>query len=207
MHLRGHRRGYDYYSCQRRCSAGHCPAPTFIAATRLEMCVEDVVLDLLSRRRRPPDTAVHAAEDTGKVAQCRPAAYRDSDRVLATLGDDAYAAGLAARVQRVRDAALALADARGRRAQHDLPSTAAIEADWPAMDVAERREIIRRVIDCVFVQPGQRRYDERIWICPTGTAPKNLPGRATKQPPLRLRAAPGLDLSRRLRPPPPALEP
>jgi Recombinase len=27
MHLRGHRRGYEYHSCQRRCSAGHCVGP------------------------------------------------------------------------------------------------------------------------------------------------------------------------------------
>jgi hypothetical protein len=185
MHLRGNRRGYDYYSCQGRCSAGRCPAPAFMSATRLEMCVEDVVHDLLARRRKPPDMAVRAAEERVQIAQRRLAAYRDSDRVLAALGDEAYAAGLAARVRRVRTASLALADARTRRGLHELPAAAVIEANWPGMDVAERREIIRRVIDCVFVAPGQRRYDERIWVCPTGTAPKNLPGRGTKQPPLR----------------------
>jgi hypothetical protein len=190
MHLRGHRRGYEYHSCQRRCSAGHCPAPTFIAATRLEMCVEDVVLDLLSRRRRPPDSAVHAAEDTGKVAQRRPAAYRDSDRVLATLGDDAYAAGLAARVQRVREASLTLADERTRRDLHEPPATAAIESAWPAMDVAQRREIIRRVIDCVFVQPGQSRPPARPRPPRLGRGPARRPAQPVKLDLPRPRAAP-----------------
>jgi Recombinase zinc beta ribbon domain len=180
MHLRGHRRGYEYHSCQRRCSAGHCPAPTFIAATRLEMRVEDVVLDLLSRRRRPPDSAVHAAEDTGKVAQRRPAAYRDSDRVLATLGDDAYAAGLAARVQRVREASLTLADERTRRGLHEPPATAAIESAWPAMDIAERREIIRRVIDRVFVQPGQSLPPARPRPPRLGRGPARRPAQPVK---------------------------
>jgi hypothetical protein len=185
MHLRGNRRGYDYYSCQRHSAAGDCPGPTFISGTALEMCVEDVVLDVLSRRRTRPEAAVRAAEEKVKVAQRRLAAYRDSDRVLVTLGDDAYAAGLAVRVQRVRKASLMLADARTRRGLHDLPAAATLEAEWPTMDVAQRREIIGSVIDCIFVQQGQRRLDERIWVCPTGTAPKDLPGRGIPHAKLR----------------------
>jgi hypothetical protein len=141
------------------------------------MCVEDVVLDLLSRRRRPPSTQ---PKTPVKVAQCRPAAYRDSDRVLATLGDDAYAAGLAARVQRVREASLTLADERTRRGLHEPPATAAIESAWPAMDIAERREIIRRVIDRVFVQPGQSLPPARPRPPRLGRGPARRPAQPVK---------------------------
>jgi hypothetical protein len=39
------------------------------------------------------------------------------------------------------------------------------------MGLAARREVIRRVVDCVYVGPGRFGYDDRVWVCPTGTAP------------------------------------
>jgi hypothetical protein len=168
------------YVCCRITAAGICPAPAQMSAVPLEICVEDVVLDLLSRRRRAPRAALHQAENGVRDAQAALAQYRDSDRILGVLGDRAYADGLAVRVQRVRDAALELASARTRIAAHELPPASQLEADWPDMDLQARREIIVQVIDCVFVLPGKRNYDERIWVCPVGTEPRGLPRRGER---------------------------
>jgi hypothetical protein len=92
--------------------------------------------------------------------------------------------GLAVRVQRLRDTGLDLASARTRLAAHQLPPASQLEADWPEMDVQARREILMKAIDCVFVLPGKRNYDERIWVCPLGTEPRGLPyrGQRTSRP-------------------------
>jgi hypothetical protein len=155
-----------------------------MSAVPLEICVEDVVLDLLSRRRRAPRGALDQAEKAVRDAQGALAQYRDSDRILGVLGDRAYADGLAVRVQRLRDTGLDLASARTRLAAHQLPPASQLEADWPEMDVQARREILMKVIDCVFVLPGKRNYDERIWACPLGTEPRGLPyrGQRTSRP-------------------------
>jgi hypothetical protein len=39
------------------------------------------------------------------------------------------------------------------------------------MDVAHRREVIAKVVDYVFVKPGRFALEQRVWICPAGTAP------------------------------------
>jgi hypothetical protein len=174
-----------YYGCTRYFAAGNCPGPAYIAHLPLEVCVEDVVLDLLARRRRPPDTAVGVAEDRVMRAQRALARYRDSDRVLDALGERQFEEGLVARSERLRQATLDLLSARTRRGLHDLPSATVLEAQWPQLDITARRALIGRVIDCVFVQPGKRNFDARIWVCPTGTEPRGLPRPGDKHSTLR----------------------
>jgi hypothetical protein len=43
------------------------------------------------------------------------------------------------------------------------------------MTMSERRKTLARVLDCVFVSPGRLPVKDRVTICPTGTAPANLP--------------------------------
>jgi DNA invertase Pin-like site-specific DNA recombinase len=172
----GRRHDYRLYRCHGHSASGPCPRPASTAATRLEAYVTDATFELLRRRRRPAIARLRAAEQAAADSQAALVGYRDNPRLLRVLGDDDFAAGLSARMEAVRDARLALAHERARHAQHALPTLFEIQRDWPSMALEAQRDIIRRVIDCVFVAPGQHvPIDERITICPTGTAPARLP--------------------------------
>ena len=102
--------------------------------------------------------------------------YRDNDAVASVLGEDLFRAGVVTRVKRVRTARLELADETARAGIHDLPVTSELERAWPRMGIAERRAVVRRVIDCALVAPGSKLHlDERVTICPAGTGPREVP--------------------------------
>jgi hypothetical protein len=166
------------YRCSRRSAAGRCPAPTSIDATYLEAYVEECVFELLRRRRRAPAADLACAGRAVQEASDALARYRDSDRVLDALGEDAYIAGLSARSERVREARLQLAAIRDANFIHTLPPTSEVERRWIDMDDHQRRALIAQVVDCVFVSTGQLHIEERVTVCRAGTAPR-LPRRGS----------------------------
>jgi hypothetical protein len=179
-------REVHYYACRSRHATGTCPAPANIASFRLDPCVVPLVFELLRRRRRPPRELLHDVEQRALEAQDALAHYRDSDRVLRALGERAFAQGLTRRVERAVAAQNELAVARDRLAAHSVPSYLETRQQWQALDVEERRTVIRSVIDLVFVKPNYRvPLDERIMVCPTGKAPARLPHQGAKHAPLR----------------------
>jgi site-specific DNA recombinase len=177
-------REVHYFACRRFFAMGACPEPAYIADFRLDPCVESIALGLLGRRRRPPLADVRRAEERTAAAQTALASYRDSDRVLRALGERAFAEGLAARVERLHVAQLELAAARDRLAAHELPPVADVRSRWPSMSVTERRDVIARVIDVVFVKRSGTLAD-RVMVCPAGTAPANLPRPGDRRAKLR----------------------
>ena len=158
------------YTCRGQSAAGACPTPAAITGDYLEPHVEHVVFAILARRRRRPRRACEDAEHALEQADRALTTYRDSDRVLATLGEAAFAAGLASRVAKVRAARLRLADMRDRLAVHALPAIASLDRDWPSMSLAGRRDVISRAINCVVVAPGRLNIEQRVTVCPAGTA-------------------------------------
>ena len=166
------------YRCQGHSAAGPCPAPASIGALYLEPYIEECVFDILRRRRREPAAELARAEHSLHAATAALTRYRDSDRVLDTLGEHAYVAGLAARNERVRTARLKLAAVRDAHSIHTLPPTAKLERRWSTLNDDQRREVIAQVIDCVFVRPGQLHVEERVTVCRAGTAPR-LPRRGS----------------------------
>jgi DNA invertase Pin-like site-specific DNA recombinase len=179
----GHTRGVRrfQYACRRTSAAGPCPEPASVEAHSLEALVEDVAFDLLQRRRRAPTEALRDAERRLEAREAALVRYRDSDRVLATLGETAFADGLKARHERARDARLDVAAARARLGVHALAATRGLERDWPTLTVAARNDVLAKVIDVVFVAPGRLNLDDRVLICPAGTAPTNLPQRGDRR--------------------------
>jgi DNA invertase Pin-like site-specific DNA recombinase len=163
------------YYCHGRSSGGRCPLRASLSADPLETHVQTVAFDLLRRRRRLPSARLREAERKLEAAEQALAAYRDSARLLTLLGEQSFAAGLAARNRRLIDARLELADVRIRHAVHELPPAAEVERRWPTMTLAERRELLAKIIDCVFVSPGRFRVEDRVTVCPAGTAPARLP--------------------------------
>src|SRR5690348_14753583 len=97
--------------------------------------------------------------------------YRDSDRVLGALGQDAFAAGVEDRVRRLHASRLELAATQARLAAHTFPAVPELRAQWPDLEALERRQILRGLIDCVLVAPGRLNVQHRVTICPRGTAP------------------------------------
>ena len=159
------------YRCQGHSAAGACPAPASIAALYLEPYIEERVFDLLRRRRREPTAALARAERALRQTSAALVRYRDSDRVLEALGEDAYLAGIAVRSERVRAARLRLAAVRDAHVIHTLPATVELEHRWLDFSEDQRRGLIAQVIDCVFVAAGQRHIEERVTVCRAGTAP------------------------------------
>jgi DNA invertase Pin-like site-specific DNA recombinase len=159
------------YRCQGHSAAGACPAPASIGALYLEPYVEQCVFDILRRRRRDPAAELARAEQALHAASAALIRYRDSDRVLDALGEEAYVAGTAARRERVRKARLKLAAVRDAHAIHMLPPTPELEHRWVDLDDHQRRDLIAQVIDCVFVRPGQLHIEDRLTVCRAGTAP------------------------------------
>jgi DNA invertase Pin-like site-specific DNA recombinase len=175
---RGRARGDErrLYACRGVSAAGKCPRAASMREAALDACVTEAVFELLRKRRRPAVERLRAAEDTVAGAQADLAAYRDSRRLQAVLDEATFLAGLRVRSHAVVEARLALATERSRHALHDLPRARELQRDWPTMELAARRAVIGRVIDCVFIAPGRHDPPERrITICPAGTAPAHLP--------------------------------
>lgn len=101
--------------------------------------------------------------------------YRDNDHVARMLGKEAFARGIDARRARLADANLDVADARARARLHDLPAAAVLRDTLPGMSIDERRRVVAKVIDVVFVAAGHGAAAQRVTICPAGTAPRALP--------------------------------
>ena len=159
------------YVCPRHSASGRCPAPTSIDAACLEAYLEECFFALLAHRRAEPGVDLGRAEHDLSSASVALKRYRDSDQILSTLGADAYVAGVAARDERVRRARLRLAALRDAHFIYTLPATPELERQWIGMDDQQRRTLLTKVIDCVFVRAGRERIEDRVTICRTGTAP------------------------------------
>jgi hypothetical protein len=161
------------------------PAPATITSSLLEPYLEDVFLELLDHRPSAARSTLHAAEHAAAKAEAALVAYRDNDRALAALGPERFAAGLEKRHDKLARALRALARARQRTHAPQLPPRRELEDRWPHMTVAERRDTLRHVIDCVFVRRGRNPVHERVVICRRGETPDDLPRRGDHHAPVR----------------------
>jgi DNA invertase Pin-like site-specific DNA recombinase len=181
------RREYNVYGCLKRHAGGVCPAPAYMNASKLEPFVLEAALRLLARRRRRPSAELKACEAKAALAARALVRYRDSDQIAVRLGEEAFLDGLTVRAERLRDANLAVAEARTRVAVFDLPPVAEIREAIPTMPVEKQRDLILRVIDAVFVTAGRGPASARVTICPAGTAPRSLPRPGDRGlPPVRI---------------------
>lgn len=176
---------YLQYSCHGKFAQGLCPKQAFISARHLEAVVEDIALELLHTRRRAPVAALRAAEEALEQAEQALVAYRDNSALMTTLGERRFHDGVAKRMDRVRTVALDVAALRVRCDNHELPPATETEKRWPTMSIVERREVLAKVIDCVIVSRGRWDIDQRVMVCPTGTAPASLVRRNTRFAPVR----------------------
>jgi len=142
-----------------------------IYVSTLDAFVIDGFYRLLGRRRHAPRRALAAAEVKAAEREADLPRYRDNERLLRALGEDAFAAGIETRVRRLHAARLELADARARVVSHELPTVPQLRAKWPDLDVPQQRALISQVIDCIYLASGRGFVEHRVTICPLGTAP------------------------------------
>jgi hypothetical protein len=54
---------------------------------------------------------------------------------------------------------------------YTLPATREFERQWIGMNDQQRRALLTKVVDCVFVRAGREPIEDRVTICRAGTAP------------------------------------
>jgi hypothetical protein len=138
------------------------------------------MLTLLANRRRAPLARLTRAEDSAARAAEALIRYRDNDRIIEVIGDKGYIAGLLVRHNSLADANLSVANARAQLGIHALPPAAEVRRAFPHMSIEEQRELLAKVIDCIFIGPGRGLPRVRTIICPVGTAPRPLPRQGDK---------------------------
>jgi DNA invertase Pin-like site-specific DNA recombinase len=154
-----------FYGCAGASAAGRCPSRAWISARLLEPFVEAAFFTHLRRRR--PNARLAALRRDLEKAQVAIVRYRDEPRILATLGPERFADGLAKRIEVEQhillsiDAELARNAAVGRTAEE-------WESLWPDLSVEERRDAMAEQIECVFVARGRRSVSDRVFICERG---------------------------------------
>jgi site-specific DNA recombinase len=158
------------YACRR----DDCPASAFINANVIEPHVEAAFFIVVEQTSA--STELHRLEGSVKRAHKALVAYRDDPAILATLGSEGFAEGLAVRARRERETVARLADARDARAVLEPGGRDRWERRWPELSVTERRDAIARLIDRVEVSRGSAPVSERVVVLPreTGTGPVEM---------------------------------
>jgi site-specific DNA recombinase len=166
---------YRVYLCPGAHAAGRCPTPASAAAVTLEPFVERALFERAARQPRVAEK--HAADLERRIAaeERALAAYRDSSRVLGTLGEERYAAGLEARARRLDRLRSEFATLHTRRSRPPLPGLRQLERLWPTLTVHQRREFLAEHIDCIVLWRGRLQIETRIQICWRGEGPSELP--------------------------------
>lgn len=174
-------RGYTNYRCRGRHSAGVCPEPARISERRADDFVIERFLaraDGLTARDDELTVDVERAVAAIEQAEAELSAYRDA-QLVSVIGARAYREGLELRARAVDDARAVLADRRRRNPS--LLGKLDLADEWPRLPTDDRRVLLASAIDAVFVRrahlPGRSAFEDRLWICWAGDAPRDLPGR------------------------------
>jgi DNA invertase Pin-like site-specific DNA recombinase len=163
------------YRCANLAAGAGCQNQARIRSDLIEPYIEEVFFSLVKRHRRPGFERLDRLQERVVKTEARLAAYRDNPGVADALGSERYEEGLRWRRKQVDHALLAVGRARRAVSEPALPDPGQLAAAWPAMSVAERRQAISELIDCVFIRPGAGPVHERAFICRRGEAPVDLP--------------------------------
>jgi DNA invertase Pin-like site-specific DNA recombinase len=175
------------YRCSRiEKQRGVCPHRAWVTASTIDALAEDLIF-AASRRRpqlaRKTQATLRAAERDVETCEQRLVRYRDNDRLIETLDQEQYLAGLVARADAVRDATHDLQRCRSASVGDEAVALRGIERRWPEMDLLARRQALASVFDAIFLYPQRAPVEQRIWLCERGEGPKGLPVRGRPKPP------------------------
>jgi DNA invertase Pin-like site-specific DNA recombinase len=196
---------HRFYACGGNGSEGACMAPVAVWDVAVEPHVEALFWEELARPARPA-TARRVRTLTEAVVrrEREVVAYRDNVRVPQVIGTERFVEGLAIRQRRVDKARIELQHAQPESDIVPLPGIAELQKEWPSLTIEQRRVLLGRVIEAVFVLPSKGRGSDRLVAYRRGFAPPELPRRWAQRagvplqpldvrsapPPLRLRRRP-----------------
>lgn len=145
---------YPFY----RCTAVDCPKRATVSAPMVERLVVEEVHRLGAGRRGHASHATRA-RDLRAIATRDEEALKRGLRNLAGMEDEAEARGILAELRTVRDGSRTAAEA----AERELSALdVTIDKNWNDMTLAERRMVVRALIEQVSITPG--RSPDRIQI-------------------------------------------
>ena len=143
--------GRVVYGCSIHKSAGRCPEPASITVARLDQFMGPLVVNELVA------VAAEASEDTGALDAARAgllAAQQDLARFLEVTGSagldaDTLAVGVQQRQRAIRDADDLVSDLTARQR---VPVVSDPQALWDSLDVGERAQLLRGLVEAVVVR-------------------------------------------------------
>lgn len=172
------------YRCRKRHSTGECPAPASILAHKVEPFVEAQFLEFFGAREayssvdsREIDAAIAALE----LSEAELAAYRDDERIVGALGQDAFVKGLQVRAGKVETARMAVAELQRLSPASGIPIAEDLRALWPELGVDEKRRLLTAGLGAVFLRKGRLPVEDRVLILPLGSEPDDLPRRGRRR--------------------------
>ncbi len=176
------------YRCTRRHAGVLCPDPARIDASVIDEYVTGAFLGQLeSGLAMQPVTdssAIDEAQATLLTTELELAQYRDDLELREVIGRDSWLDGLRARRAAVEAAEAALGEAR-----LDMPQRTselhALAEDFPTMAVADQREALARLIDCVALRSrtSAASTEDRVVVFWAGFGPRDLPRRGFREQP------------------------
>ena len=166
------------YRCVGHSSAGKCPGRATVKCEEIEPLVEEFVIRFASQAVPRVDRAQLRRRVT-ELDRAREelAGYRDAPGLRGTLGDGSFQTGLAKRQRTLERASLALAAAERAGETPELVPKGQLDARWPNLDLEQRRNLISRHVECIFIEPGTAPISERAHVCAPGIAPIDIPRR------------------------------
>lgn len=157
---------YRRWICIPGSRTGGCDQP---AAITTAAPIERYVLDAVIERMRSvgakagggnePDPEYAAATEALDGARRDLESYRDSPSILDALGADRFAAGLRVRAERADAAERELVRLASAAIGTSDEKLFGLAETLPGLDVEEQQEIVRSVVQSVFIRPGRSRHD------------------------------------------------
>lgn len=171
-HTQRNGRKVDYYRCRRVHGGGNCSEPAMVAAHKLEPLVIANVLTLAgssSWQDAGPDAdALSALEAELEHAERRRAAFLADDELRERVSRGAYLAEAERREREVKEAQARVDAERASQATASRRRHVLIE-DWLEWDASQRAEVLRQVLDSVYVRRGRGSLADRVWLFQAGT--------------------------------------
>ena len=158
-----------HYYCQGK--RANCPSPARARADEIEPLIEDLIFRF-ALRGGPAGTErmVVDCEAVVSAAQKKLEEYRDNHSLQRTLGMESFEAGVGARQEHLERALRKLAMSR-RALERPHVDVIDLEARWESLEMMERRAVVERFLEAIFIERGRAPIRERVWVCRHGRGP------------------------------------
>lgn len=143
------------YKCSGKHTSGDCSAPAYVGSDAIEQLVQEVFGNWHFHSERAPisadERAVREAEAQVEDLTRRLELVEQDDARLEALGPERFNSDLLRRRLAIDAATEALAQARAAL-ERDSHRPVMLAEEWESLDIEQRRAILRRAIDAVYVR-------------------------------------------------------